>query len=37
MKEFDFDPEKDNVSNTTLAWIILISLGMAVYLSQILV
>lgn len=37
MKEFDYDPEKDGLSTTTIVWIILLSIGLAVYLSQILV
>lgn len=35
--DFDFDPERDNVPATVLFWIIVGSLGLAVYLSMILV
>jgi hypothetical protein len=35
--EFNYDPEKDNLSSTLMFWIIISALGLAVYLSQILV
>jgi len=34
---FDFDPEKDKLSPTITFWIIVASIGMAIYLSMILV
>lgn len=35
--DFDFDPERDNLSTTVLVWIIILASGLAIYLSQILV
>jgi hypothetical protein len=35
--EFDYDPEKDNLSGTLTVWIIILAIGLAIYLSQILV
>jgi hypothetical protein len=37
MKEFDYDPEKDGMPSNIVTWIILLSIGLAIYLSQILV
>lgn len=34
---FDYDPEKDKLSTTVTFWIIVASIGMAIYLSTILV
>jgi hypothetical protein len=35
--EFDYDPEKDDLPQSLTFWLILASLAMAIYLSQILV
>jgi len=34
---FDFDPEKDKLPKPVMVWIIIASIGMAIYLSIILV
>jgi len=35
--EFDYDPEKDKLSPTIMFWIIILAIGLAIYLAQILV
>ncbi len=34
---FDYDPKKDKLSTTVTIWIIILSVGLAIYLATILV
>ncbi len=36
-ENFDYDPKKDKLSPAVTFWIIIVSIGMAIYLSMILV